>query len=346
MLSALPRYRDEGVPFEAFVYSIAARKLADVHRAAGRRATPVADVPDGIDLTDGPEAMAVRSSDADLAREPAADAARPAARDPAAAGGRRPVGRGDRPRVEPEPRRGSSRSAPRPAPAAGERRDDESTCASSRPTRPTSAREASRPRRRRASSTGRAASAHRLVRTDGRWGDEHLPLRRRGPLRGRVLAHRAVRDRRAARRDGRPRLVVRRAARAAGPAPASRTGRSSCCAPSPRASTPRSPTSATSTLELLDQLAALDGPTIDDLGLDDLAGYDQLDDLDWSTALDRPGAAGTAALLRFAPRDAELVRGDGSPPLRTEAPSGGSPAGRCPGTCHARTGSSRRLPER
>jgi RNA polymerase sigma-70 factor (ECF subfamily) len=69
VLSALPRYRDEGAPFEAFVYSIAARKLADVHRAAGRRAVPVADLPDGIDLTDGPEALAVRSSEADLARE-------------------------------------------------------------------------------------------------------------------------------------------------------------------------------------------------------------------------------------------------------------------------------------
>ena len=69
VLSALPRYRDEGVPFEAFVYSIAARKLADVHRAAVRRAVPVADVPDEIDLTDGPEALAVRSRDADLARE-------------------------------------------------------------------------------------------------------------------------------------------------------------------------------------------------------------------------------------------------------------------------------------
>lgn len=68
VLSALPRYRDEGVPFEAFVYAIAARKLADARRAAGRRAVPVAEVPDGIDLTDGPEAMAVRSSDADLAR--------------------------------------------------------------------------------------------------------------------------------------------------------------------------------------------------------------------------------------------------------------------------------------
>ncbi|MFL6099848.1 MAG: RNA polymerase sigma factor ShbA [Actinomycetales bacterium] len=69
VLSALPRYRDEGVPFEAFVYSIAARKLADVHRAAVRRAVPVAELPEAIDLTDGPEALAVRSSDADLARE-------------------------------------------------------------------------------------------------------------------------------------------------------------------------------------------------------------------------------------------------------------------------------------
>jgi RNA polymerase sigma-70 factor (ECF subfamily) len=68
VLSALPRYRDEGVPFEAFVYSIAARKLADIHRAAVRRAVPVADLPDEIDLTDGPEALAMRSSEADLAR--------------------------------------------------------------------------------------------------------------------------------------------------------------------------------------------------------------------------------------------------------------------------------------
>ena len=68
VLSALPRYRDEGVPFEAFVYSIAARKLADIHRAAVRRAVPVAEVPDDVDLADGPEALAVRSSDADLAR--------------------------------------------------------------------------------------------------------------------------------------------------------------------------------------------------------------------------------------------------------------------------------------
>jgi RNA polymerase sigma-70 factor, ECF subfamily len=68
VLSALPRYRDEGVPFEAFVYSIAARKLADLHRAAGRRAMPLAELPDEIDLTDGPEAMAMRASEADLAR--------------------------------------------------------------------------------------------------------------------------------------------------------------------------------------------------------------------------------------------------------------------------------------
>jgi RNA polymerase sigma-70 factor (ECF subfamily) len=68
VFSALPTYRDEGVPFEAFVYAIAARKVADVHRAAARRPTPVAELPDDADPAEGPEALAVRASDADLAR--------------------------------------------------------------------------------------------------------------------------------------------------------------------------------------------------------------------------------------------------------------------------------------
>ena len=36
VLCALPRYRDEGRPFEAFVYGIAAHKIADLQRAAMR----------------------------------------------------------------------------------------------------------------------------------------------------------------------------------------------------------------------------------------------------------------------------------------------------------------------
>lgn len=35
-ITALPRYRDRGRPFLAFLYGIAAHKVADAHRAAGR----------------------------------------------------------------------------------------------------------------------------------------------------------------------------------------------------------------------------------------------------------------------------------------------------------------------
>ena len=68
VLSALPRYRDQGVPFEAFVYGIASRKVADVQRAAMRRPQPTDEVPDGIDPRPGPEDLAVLASDADRAR--------------------------------------------------------------------------------------------------------------------------------------------------------------------------------------------------------------------------------------------------------------------------------------
>jgi RNA polymerase sigma-70 factor (ECF subfamily) len=68
VLSALPRYRDEGKPFEAFVYRIAANKVADAQRATYRTAQPQAEIPEVIDLTDGPEELAVRASDAHEAR--------------------------------------------------------------------------------------------------------------------------------------------------------------------------------------------------------------------------------------------------------------------------------------
>ncbi len=58
VLTALPCYRDQGRPFLAFVYGIAAHKVADAHRsAASNRAKPVADVPETTDLADGPEAQ-------------------------------------------------------------------------------------------------------------------------------------------------------------------------------------------------------------------------------------------------------------------------------------------------
>lgn len=61
VLTALPGYRDQGRPFLAFVYGIAAHKVADAHRAAARdRAEPVAEVPDEPELSAGPEQQALR----------------------------------------------------------------------------------------------------------------------------------------------------------------------------------------------------------------------------------------------------------------------------------------------
>ncbi|HWC83107.1 MAG TPA: sigma factor, partial [Pseudonocardiaceae bacterium] len=56
VLTALSTYQDQGRPFLAFVYGIAAHKVADAHRAAARnRAEPVAEVPDAPELDAGPE---------------------------------------------------------------------------------------------------------------------------------------------------------------------------------------------------------------------------------------------------------------------------------------------------
>lgn len=68
VLTALPRYRDEGAPFEAFVYGIASRKVADVQRSAIRRPQPVEQISDRPDPALGPEDLAVQSGDADRAR--------------------------------------------------------------------------------------------------------------------------------------------------------------------------------------------------------------------------------------------------------------------------------------
>ena len=68
VLHALPRYRDEGRPFEAFVFGIAAHKVADVQRAAFRTAVPTAEVPDGADLALGPEERAMQSGDSHMVR--------------------------------------------------------------------------------------------------------------------------------------------------------------------------------------------------------------------------------------------------------------------------------------
>jgi RNA polymerase sigma-70 factor (ECF subfamily) len=68
VLSALPRYREEGKPFAAFVFGIAGHKVADAQRAAYRRPIPVEALPDTADDAAGPEADVMRAADAERAR--------------------------------------------------------------------------------------------------------------------------------------------------------------------------------------------------------------------------------------------------------------------------------------
>jgi RNA polymerase sigma-70 factor (ECF subfamily) len=66
LLRALPKYREQGVPFSAFVYGIAARKVTDAQRAAMRHAAPVADHVEQPDVSPGPEQHAVSAEQARL----------------------------------------------------------------------------------------------------------------------------------------------------------------------------------------------------------------------------------------------------------------------------------------
>jgi RNA polymerase sigma-70 factor (ECF subfamily) len=67
ILNALPRYRDVGRPFSAFVFTIAARRVADAQRAAVRlRTSPSDTLPERVDSAPGPEQRAVST---ELARQ-------------------------------------------------------------------------------------------------------------------------------------------------------------------------------------------------------------------------------------------------------------------------------------
>jgi RNA polymerase sigma-70 factor (ECF subfamily) len=56
VVTALPGYQLKGLSFRAFVYGIAAHKVADAYRAMGRnRCDPVAEIPDAPAVHDGPE---------------------------------------------------------------------------------------------------------------------------------------------------------------------------------------------------------------------------------------------------------------------------------------------------
>jgi RNA polymerase sigma-70 factor (ECF subfamily) len=62
LLAALPRYRYEGAAFMAFVYGIAAHKLADARGARARtRCEPVVQVPDAVDPRADPEQYVLRA---------------------------------------------------------------------------------------------------------------------------------------------------------------------------------------------------------------------------------------------------------------------------------------------
>lgn len=64
VLTALPRYTERGLPFEAFVYRIASHKVADVQRGVMRRPIPTDEVPDRADGTAGPEDRALMTHEA------------------------------------------------------------------------------------------------------------------------------------------------------------------------------------------------------------------------------------------------------------------------------------------
>lgn len=59
VLAALPRYADRGLPFEAFVYRIASRKVADAQRAMMRMPVPTGELPEEPDPAADPETLAL-----------------------------------------------------------------------------------------------------------------------------------------------------------------------------------------------------------------------------------------------------------------------------------------------
>ena len=68
VLRALPRYVDTGRPFEAFVQTIATRRVVDVIRASRRLPVCVAELPDGADEAPTPDLHAVHHDELGRAR--------------------------------------------------------------------------------------------------------------------------------------------------------------------------------------------------------------------------------------------------------------------------------------
>ena len=69
VLTALPRYVDQGRPFSAFAFGIAGHKVADAQRAVFRDRSDVTDaLPDRADDAPSPEETVVAAAEADAAR--------------------------------------------------------------------------------------------------------------------------------------------------------------------------------------------------------------------------------------------------------------------------------------
>ena len=69
LVDVLPRYQRQGAPFAAFVYAIAANKIADAQRRYGRSLVSGEEVPDLVEPAPTPEEQVLISADVDAALE-------------------------------------------------------------------------------------------------------------------------------------------------------------------------------------------------------------------------------------------------------------------------------------
>jgi RNA polymerase sigma-70 factor (ECF subfamily) len=69
LVKVLPRFVDQGVPFEAFVFSIAANKVADAQRRFARSAVLVDELPEQTEPSLTPEEQAIAGVDVSAARQ-------------------------------------------------------------------------------------------------------------------------------------------------------------------------------------------------------------------------------------------------------------------------------------
>lgn len=68
LMRVLPRYTNRGAPFAAFVYAIAANKVADFQRTFRRAAVLVEEVPEQVELSPTPEDQLITALDVNRAR--------------------------------------------------------------------------------------------------------------------------------------------------------------------------------------------------------------------------------------------------------------------------------------